>query len=184
MSTSTPIQTVIVGNGISGLNLAYKLTHDSKQSKESVVVVEKSRATGGRMATRRGNNGAVFDHGSQYYKGDRPELQQLHKVWSDNNLVRVWMKTASGSSKQPENHHCASTAAGMSSLAKHLASNIDVRLQHELKSVKQSDGGVWELQFNDQQPPLYAKQLIITAPTPAIKCSAVEMKDRMSGDQL
>jgi predicted NAD/FAD-dependent oxidoreductase len=58
---------VVVGAGISGCVCAYEL---SKAGHE-VVVVEKGRGVGGRMATRR-MQGARIDHGAQFLTARSP----------------------------------------------------------------------------------------------------------------
>ncbi|MCS7078665.1 MAG: FAD-dependent oxidoreductase [Chloracidobacterium sp.] len=52
----------VIGAGLAGLTAAYTLT----QRGFNCEVLEKSRALGGRMATRR-HLGAVIDHGAQYF---------------------------------------------------------------------------------------------------------------------
>ena len=51
---------VVVGAGIAGLVAARELS-----SKHEVVVVDKGRGVGGRLATRRAGD-ASFDHGAQF----------------------------------------------------------------------------------------------------------------------
>ena len=55
----------VVGAGISGLTRARTLADYGLP----VTVFEKSRGVGGRMATRRSDNGAVFDHGCAVFHG-------------------------------------------------------------------------------------------------------------------
>ncbi|NBV46594.1 MAG: FAD-dependent oxidoreductase [Planctomycetia bacterium] len=57
-----PLDVIIVGAGISGLCAADDLVRAGRR----VVVVEKSRGPGGRMATRRVGS-AVCDHGAQFF---------------------------------------------------------------------------------------------------------------------
>lgn len=56
------VDAVIVGAGIAGLAAAGKIVGGGRR----VVVLEKSRGVGGRMATRR-VGGAVCDHGAQFF---------------------------------------------------------------------------------------------------------------------
>jgi hypothetical protein len=53
---------VIVGAGIAGLSAAAELVASGRR----VLVLEKSRGVGGRMATRRAGE-AVYDHGAQFF---------------------------------------------------------------------------------------------------------------------
>ncbi|QUW02467.1 FAD-dependent oxidoreductase [Chloracidobacterium validum] len=59
----------IIGAGLSGLTAAYTLV----QRGFNCEVLEKSRALGGRMATRRYLD-AVFDHGAQYFTVKHPSF--------------------------------------------------------------------------------------------------------------
>lgn len=62
----------IIGAGIAGLTAAYILT----QRGFNCEVLEKSRALGGRMATRRHLN-AVVDHGAQYFTVKTPAFAEF-----------------------------------------------------------------------------------------------------------
>ncbi|NDH45714.1 MAG: FAD-dependent oxidoreductase, partial [Actinobacteria bacterium] len=57
-----PMQVVVIGAGLAGLCAA----RDLVDAGHLVTVLEKSRASGGRCATRRIGN-AVFDHGAQFF---------------------------------------------------------------------------------------------------------------------
>lgn len=59
----------IIGAGIAGLTAAHELTRQGIDCE----VFEKSRALGGRMATRR-HEDATFDHGAQYFTVRTPEF--------------------------------------------------------------------------------------------------------------
>ena len=67
MTEGTP-SCVVVGAGISGLLAAQELTAAGWR----VVVLDKGRGVGGRMATRRVGDG-TFDHGAQFFtvRGER-----------------------------------------------------------------------------------------------------------------
>ena len=56
------VDAVVIGAGIAGLMAAARLADHGR----SVLVLDKSRGVGGRMATRR-IGGAVCDHGAQFF---------------------------------------------------------------------------------------------------------------------
>ncbi|MGD1904999.1 MAG: NAD(P)/FAD-dependent oxidoreductase [Leptolyngbyaceae cyanobacterium] len=80
----------VVGGGISGLvagSLLQKYGFD-------VVVLDKGRGIGGRMATRRINNPSfgegVFDYGIQYITAASEELQTWLQSWRNSGLIDAW----------------------------------------------------------------------------------------------
>ncbi|MSO32728.1 MAG: FAD-dependent oxidoreductase, partial [Ilumatobacteraceae bacterium] len=58
----TKKRVVVVGAGIAGLTAARALSHAG----HSVIVLDKGRSVGGRMATRRIGD-ATVDHGAQFF---------------------------------------------------------------------------------------------------------------------
>jgi NADPH-dependent 2,4-dienoyl-CoA reductase/sulfur reductase-like enzyme len=74
----------VVGAGISGLTCARTLADHGLP----VTVFEKSRGVGGRMATRRSDNGAVFDHGAQYFTVRDQRFQNCVDSWQHAGLVQ------------------------------------------------------------------------------------------------
>ncbi|MEM5838710.1 FAD-dependent oxidoreductase, partial [Pediococcus acidilactici] len=75
----------VIGAGLAGLVCAQQLT----QAGYNVVVVEKSRGLGGRVATRR-VHGTCADHGLRYLEPKSHLLQQLVQVLCERNLLQVW----------------------------------------------------------------------------------------------
>ena len=55
------MRVAVVGAGLAGLTAARALS-----ARHDVVVIERGRSVGGRLATRRVGN-AVFDHGPQFF---------------------------------------------------------------------------------------------------------------------
>jgi renalase len=82
-SASHARQIAIIGAGLSGLSAAYELfrlagTGGNRPGSElQVMMFDKSRGLGGRLATRRLPNGASFDHGAQYIRVSDPALLTL-----------------------------------------------------------------------------------------------------------
>ena len=63
----------IIGAGMSGMICARNL----KDAGYEPIVFEKSRGVGGRMATRRTNEGLQFDHGAQYVTAKNKYFQSF-----------------------------------------------------------------------------------------------------------
>ena len=76
----------VVGAGISGLICARTLADHGL----SVVVWEKSRGAGGRMATRRSGEMLRFDHGAQYFTVRDERFQRYVGAWLQDGIVAPW----------------------------------------------------------------------------------------------
>ncbi len=79
----------IVGAGLAGLACATRLN----EADHRVILFDKSRGAGGRMATRRlatpcGEAG--FDHGAQYLTAHDPGFQAQIRSWAEAGLVAPW----------------------------------------------------------------------------------------------
>lgn len=147
---------LVIGAGMAGMSAASAL----QQSGRQVLVVDKGRGVGGRMATRREGD-ATFDHGAQFVTA-----RDLRFVeWLENaSLAGVAVEWCRGFDSQMDGHVRWRGLTGMSSLAKHMGSGLDVIQQAQVSLVRRSsdswivcmsDGNVWS-----------AKSLIITAPLP------------------
>jgi predicted NAD/FAD-dependent oxidoreductase len=118
----------VVGAGISGLACARTLADHGLP----VTVFEKSRGVGGRMATRRSDNGAAFDHGAQYFTVRDERFQNRVESWQHAGLVQRWTGRIVSLHDQTTDQDKSSTARfvacpGMNAICRHLAENLDVR---------------------------------------------------------
>ncbi len=118
----------VVGAGISGLSYARTLADHGLP----VTVFEKSRGVGGRMATRRSDNGAAFDHGAQYFTVRDERFQNCVDSWQHAGLVQRWTGRIVSLHDQNKDQDKSSTARfvacpGMNAICRHLAENLDVR---------------------------------------------------------
>ena len=108
---------VIVGAGMAGLACADAVAAAGKQ----VTLLDKARAPGGRMSTRRVETAlgeAAFDHGAQYFtaRDDRFLNRVVH--WAAEGVVTRW---------QDAGDHAWVGRPGMSALPRHMARKHDVR---------------------------------------------------------
>jgi hypothetical protein len=106
------------------------------QAGKQVLLLDKGRSVGGRLATRRIGE-ATVDHGTQFFTVRTPEFRQLVDRWIDNGLVYEWCRGFN--SEDPDGHPRYAVRWGMNALAKHLATEIqahggsircDARVQH------------------------------------------------------
>jgi renalase len=80
---------VIIGAGIAGLACADGLV----AAGHGVTLVDKGRAPGGRMATRRvatEAGEASFDHGAQYFTVRDPDFRRQVMLWQADGLAAPW----------------------------------------------------------------------------------------------
>ena len=118
----------VIGAGMAGLVCAQQL-HSCGYK---VVVVDKSRGLGGRVATRRLHD-TCADHGACYLKPKGELPSRFVQLLYDRGIVQVWSDTHQYSQKQlktvtPSPGYVAPT--GMSTIAKFLAAGLEIeRLQ-------------------------------------------------------
>ncbi|MEO6881372.1 MAG: FAD-dependent oxidoreductase [Mycobacteriaceae bacterium] len=130
----------VVGAGISGLACARVLMDGGVQ----VVVHERSRAVGGRMASPL-LHGRRVDTGAAYFTVDGDGFDAQVQDWRRRDLAQPWTDTLgvwSGgerSTKSGPQRWCA--PGGLRSLVEDLATGLDVRLGSEVHSVRRGVGG-------------------------------------------
>lgn len=147
----------VVGAGLSGLIAARELATQG----HSVVVVDKGRGVGGRLATRRIGD-AVFDHGAQFFTVRDPRFQAIVDGWLADGVVRVWCH---GFGTEQDGFPRYVGTAGMTSIAKHLAANLDVRTSSLVFSVLPAANGGWTITL-DTGETFASDAVILTAPIP------------------
>lgn len=142
---------IIIGAGISGINTADKIR---KMRLGNVIILEKSRGIGGRMATRRTLN-TKFDHGAQFYK-DRPDFSEMHDYWIKNKITHQWFTSDRG------DHWCSQL--GMTALAKAIAKGLTILLEKQVHELH-FENNLWEVHSTkgEKWP---CRNLIITSPLP------------------
>lgn len=136
---------VVIGAGLAGLMAAGEIAGRGID----VVVLDKGRGVGGRMATRRiaapDGRTAVFDHGAQFFTVRHDEFARLVDSWVSAGLVREWCRGFTGDDGHPR--HVA--VGGMAALAKHLARDVDVRTSTLVFSVTTGESRRWKVTIDD-----------------------------------
>lgn len=149
---------VVVGAGLSGLLAARALQAEGRR----VVVLDKGRSPGGRLATRR-IGGAALDHGAQFFTVRTPELAVLVEEWTDAGVVREWCRGFAG---RTDGHPRYVTTGGMNALAKHLAVGLDVRTGHLVTAVHPAADGLRVRLDGTGEAELPGDAVVLTAPVP------------------
>ncbi len=131
------VDVLIVGVGMAGLTAAAEL----QRAGRSVLVLDKGRGVGGRMASRRIGE-ATFDHGAQFITARNPRFVAAIEGWARNGVVEEWCR---GFTKQADGHPRWRGKPNMTSVAKHLAQDIEIVTETQVVALRRSHDG-WNAQ--------------------------------------
>jgi renalase len=148
------VKVLVVGAGMTGLAAARAL----QAGGHAVVVFEKGRRPGGRIATRRILDGEAdrpelsalaFDHGAQYFTVRDTRFMREVEAWHRDRIVQVWNgKLAAFDSEGREPVEDEETrwvgVPGMDAVARHLARGLDIHCGVEAVSMEPNANG-WEV---------------------------------------
>ncbi|MBV8885986.1 MAG: FAD-dependent oxidoreductase [Chroococcidiopsidaceae cyanobacterium CP_BM_RX_35] len=165
----------VIGAGMAGLVCAQQLAQAGYQ----VVVVEKSRGLGGRVATRR-LHGTFADHGVRYLKPKGQLLPQLIQILSERHLLQVWTDVVYEWSPEQRQVRSVTSApcyvapVGMNAIAKFLATGLEIWLNQRVQAIALKDD-CWHLSLKPTnadinngmlQEELMARAVVIAIPAP------------------
>jgi hypothetical protein len=147
-----------------------------------VVVLDKGRSPGGRLATRR-IGGATLDHGAQFFTV-RTETFAAHvDAWRREGLVEEWCR---GFDPPGDGHPRYRVTGGMNALAKRLARGLDVRCGHLVFAVRPGTRHAWSVALDDGTD-VEADAVVVTAPVPQsfslLVTTGVEMPAELLGTE-
>lgn len=141
---------IVIGGGFAGLIAARAL-----QSKHQVIVLEKARGPGGRMATRSipyDQPEFRFDYGVRQFDTSHEIFTEICSAWMFKDLL----SEAGEKSFQ--------TKQGLNLLPKFLAKDVEIRPQHKVLSISKEDQKL-RLQIENQNS-MDCDALFISAPAP------------------
>ena len=147
------MRVAVVGAGLSGLVAARRLADEHE-----VIVLDKGRSVGGRLATRRIGK-AVLDHGAQFFTVRGDEFRSQVEDWLARGLAHVWCH---GFSAAGDGYPRFVGSAGMNSLAKDLALGLDCRVDHTVVTLRRETDG-WDVVIGDGTN-VRADCVVLTAP--------------------
>ncbi len=161
MAQPNAIDVLIVGAGLAGLMAGRVLADNGKR----VLLLDKGRSVGGRMATRR-IDGGIADHGAQFFTVRDPEFGAFVGRWISEGLVFEWSRGWSDGSLAAtrDGHPRYAARGGMNALAKNLALGLDARVKVRLLAVRAVNGG-WVVE-DEAGSTQRARALLLTAPVP------------------
>ncbi|MFN7448224.1 MAG: FAD-dependent oxidoreductase [Pirellula sp.] len=183
-----PPTIAVVGAGISGAMAARTLADHGLQ----VTVFDKSRGMGGRMSTRHLDEHA-FDHGAQYFTVRHPVFRRYVQSWVEQGVAALWEGTVVAydrdeNSAEPSWHcHVRPSVErfvgtpGMTSIAKHLLKNAEMRLNHQVIAIE-PDGSRLRLMAADGLDLGVFDQVILAIPAP--QASSLVPFDAVLSSQL
>ncbi len=151
---------VVVGAGMAGLTAAHQLL---KQC--DVVVLDKGRGVGGRLATRRIGD-ATLDHGAQFITTHSAEFALIVDRWVNDGVVAPWFRGRIGpeGALDPDGHTRFRGSVSMNAVAKNLAAGLDVRTASQVAALAR-DAESWRVTLVDGSE-LAADVVLATAPVP------------------
>ena len=149
---------IVVGAGMAGLTAARALAATGLD----VLVLDKGRAVGGRMATRRIGS-ARFDHGAQHFSARSDAFHDEVERWIQSGVVGVWYQGRSVTQPDRGVEPRLVGLDGMRSVPTFLAEGLDVRTGIRVGSVSTSKGRV---EVVTPGGVLIARAAIVTAPLP------------------
>jgi predicted NAD/FAD-dependent oxidoreductase len=151
-------ETIILGAGISGLILA----HELRRAGRDVLILEKSRGVGGRIATKRLQEFS-FDQGAPFFSAKSPFLIDQASEWLKGGVVERW------SFPHAERWRGTPTA---NALPRHLSQGLNIRRECKVTAVFKTDSQAdlqadsrWRLE-TEQGEEFFCNQLFMTAPVP------------------
>lgn len=155
----------VVGAGIGGLSCARQL----REAGYRVHVFDKGRDVGGRISVRHAMQGAAFDHGAQYFTVKGAAMAAQVELWKHAGIVAAWearigsLRASHWTPSKSETTRYVGVP-GMSAIAKHLATDLDVVLQCRVTKVTRNEGD-WRLTSDEGRDLGAFDLLILNAPS-------------------
>lgn len=168
MTVNNTVDVAVIGAGLAGLVCAQQL----QQAGYQVVVVEKSRGLGGRLATRRLHQ-TCADHGVRSLNVQGKLSQHLIQALLSLEVIHPWTDGFFGdhitSSQEdaipPQTHYAAKS--GLTAVAKFLATDLEIRRGQRVLALKATKGWQVILEASGTDPmPLLARSIVLAIPAP------------------
>lgn len=172
---SVMVDVAIVGAGMAGLICAQWL----QQAGYRVIVVEKSRGLGGRVATRR-LAGTWADHGARYLEVQGDLSEHFIQALCQQDILHQWIDTIhqlepSGNlfpsiASPITNAPRYAAATGITAIAKFLGRGLEVWHRQRVHAIAPQANQTWLLTAEpdevDPIPPLAARAVVMAIPAP------------------
>jgi predicted NAD/FAD-dependent oxidoreductase len=139
-----------------------------------VMVIDKGRGVGGRMATRRlaVDDGAIAacDHGAQFFTVRDARFEGIVREWIAAGVAREWARgfaDPAGHARE-DGHPRYCGVGGMNAIARHLAGGLEARVSEQVVELAH-DERQWRAKTKDgdgEERSFAADALILTPPVP------------------
>jgi renalase len=181
----------IIGAGLSGLTGAQAL----QKAGYTVVILEKSRGVGGRVATRRINDSRV-DHGARYLEPIGIQTQDLIQALQQQNALKLWPETLyefKENQLKPSLNQSPKYIApdGMNSVGKFLAEGLEIWFNRRVIELKITENKTWSLSLEqthetakDKPLAVEAKSVVIAIPAPQALMLLESLESQINSDLL
>ena len=155
--THHSVDVLVIGAGLAGLSAAV----DLQRAGHNVLLVDKGRGLGGRLAGRRIGD-ASFDHGAQFMTTRDPRFAATVKDWVAAGVAEEWYSSFPGS---PDNGHPRYRGVPtMTAIAKHLATELNIFRSVRVLDIAQQDNQ-WRATLDNGEQ-VIARTMLITSPVP------------------
>lgn len=153
----------IIGAGIAGLTAALR----AREAGFTPMIFEKSRGPGGRLASKRTQDGASVDMGAQFFTVRNPRFKALLADYAGEEALQLWDATLWHENTQGvvDRFHQAQRYVGtprMTAVTRALSANLAINAGTRITAVTPGPDG-WTL-TTDQDPQGPFSRVIITAP--------------------
>lgn len=142
---------LVIGGGMAGLSAATALASTGRR----IVVLDKGRGPGGRMATRRVEIAGAqvsFDHGAQYFTARDPAFREQVAQWEQAGIAARW--PAAGEDAWVG-------TPGMNACVRHMAAGLDVRWGVRAERLGR-DGALWRVEAGEDS--FIASTILVAVP--------------------
>ncbi len=156
------LDVLIIGAGMAGLTAARQVASAGLD----VVVIEKGRSVGGRLATRRIDSG-VADHGAQFFTVRSPQFAAFVETHAAAGDVFEWSRGWSDGSlatTRPDGYPRYAVRGGFNQLPKDMARGLSIRLSEQVAAVGLVDCR-WRATA-ESGTSYSARALVLTPPVP------------------
>jgi renalase len=150
----------IVGAGIAGVACAHAL----QERGFTPIIFEKSRGLGGRLATRRADDGLTIDHGAQFLTARTPAFRTVVQHAQSSGTVGRWSPIVCDGERGADEEWFVGVPA-MNAFLKPMIAGVKMHLGCEVRAIMR-DGAGWRIICADPVFDETFTHVVCAAPAP------------------